>query len=46
MSNDQFKKQMDDNDQDDAMWFVVRIIIGTAIVLASIILAITSYLRS
>lgn len=45
MSNDQFKKQMDDNDQDDAMWFIVKMIVGAALVIASAIIAITTYFR-
>lgn len=45
MSNDQFKKQIDDKDQDDAVWFVVRMIIGAALVIASIIVGIITYFR-
>lgn len=45
MSNDQFKKQMDDNDQDGAVWFIVKMIVGTAFVLASVIIGIITYFR-
>ena len=45
MSNDQFKKQMDDNDQDDAVWFIVKMIIGAAFVIASVIIGIITYFR-